>query len=167
MANKLLSMNKIRQILLFLERGTSQRSIEKEMNISRKTISVYRQKFLDTGKTFLELLKHPDSEIEALLGLNKSSTPTVSDPRRIHFDSLLAYFDKELKDKVGVTRFLLWEEYIKEYPAGFHYSRFCELLQEFKKVNSAVMYFTHTPGKLLEVDFAGDMLHYVDYLLGK
>lgn len=60
MANKPLSMIKIRQVLLFLERGVSQRAIEKEVRISRKTIAVYLHKFAETGIDFKELLKRSD-----------------------------------------------------------------------------------------------------------
>jgi transposase len=66
-----------------------------------------------------------------------------------------------------VTRLLLWEEYINDYPEGFQYSRFCELLQEHQKLNSAVMHFEHQPGKMLQVDFAGAPLHYVDLATGE
>lgn len=38
MANKPLSMIKIKQVVLFLERGASQRTIEKVVRISRKTL---------------------------------------------------------------------------------------------------------------------------------
>lgn len=58
MANKLLSMIKIRQILLFLECGVSLRAIEKEVKISRKTVAIYLQKFTQTGVDFKELLKN-------------------------------------------------------------------------------------------------------------
>jgi transposase len=161
MANKLLSMHKIRQILLFLERGASQRSIEKEVKISRKTIAVYLGKFLGTGLSFSSLLKQSDQELEQLLGLAKPALQEPSDPRAQHFNSLVSYFNKELS-RIGVTRLLLWEEYIREYPEGFQYSRFCELLQDQMKLNQAVMHFVHHPAKLLEIDFAGDPLHYVD-----
>lgn len=166
MANKLLSMHKIRQVLLFLERGVSQRSIEKEVKIARKTIALYLQKFQQTGTGFTELLKLPDEQLEQLLGLIKPSVPENVDPRKVYFYSLLEYFNKELS-RTGVTRLLLWQEYIKEYPSGFGYSRFCELLQEQLKVNNAVMHFVHCPAKLLEVDFAGDPLHYVDLSSGE
>lgn len=166
MANKLLRMHKIRQILLFLDRGISQRSIEKEVNVSRKTIALYLQKFLKTGISFADLLKRSDEELGQVLGLLKPAVLEDVDPRKIHFNSLLEYFTKEL-GRIGVTRLLLWEEYIKEYPLGFQYSRFCELLQDHMRLNSAVMHFTHSPAKLLEVDFAGDMLHYVDPSTGE
>lgn len=166
MANKLLSMHKIRQILLFLERGVSQRSIEKEVKITRKTIALYLGKFLQTGVDFSELLKRSDQQLEEILGLIKPVLPEDADPRKVHFNSLIEYFNKELS-RTGVTRLLLWEEYIREYPAGFQYSRFCELLQDQMKLNNAVMHFVHYPAKLLEVDFAGDVLHYVDSVTGE
>lgn len=159
-------MHKIRQILLFLDRGVSQRMIEKEVKITRKTIALYFKKFLDTGINFSDLLKRSDEQLEELLGLIKPVLSEDADPRKIHFNSLVEYFNKELS-RTGVTRLLLWEEYIKEYPAGFQYSRFCELLQDQMRLNNAVMHFVHYPAKLLEVDFAGDMLHYVDPCTGE
>ncbi|RZL15273.1 MAG: IS21 family transposase, partial [Pedobacter sp.] len=87
-------------------------------------------------------------------------------PRKIHFDSLTDYFRSELK-RTGVTRLLLWQEYIREYPTGFQYSRFCELLQHSIKVNTAVMHFDHQPGEMLQVDFAGDELSYVEPSTGE
>lgn len=159
-------MHKIRQILLFLERGVSQRAIEKEVKITRKTIAIYLAKFLQTGVCFSDLLKQSDQQLEQLLGLIKTTVPEDTDPRKAHFISLVEYFGKELS-RTGVTRLLLWEEYIKEYPSGFQYSRFCELLQDQMKLNNAVMHFVHYPGKLLEVDFAGDLLHYVDPTTGE
>jgi transposase len=159
-------MHKIRQILLFLERGVSQRAIEKEIKTTRKTIALYLQKFQQTGQDFTELLKLPDDRLEQIIGLHKPPAPQDADPRKAHFISQIMYFNKELS-RTGVTRLLLWEEYIKEYPSGFQYSRFCDLLQDHMKLNNAVMHFVHTPAKLLEVDFAGDMLHYVDPSTGE
>ncbi|MBG6063617.1 transposase-like protein [Flavobacterium sp. CG_9.1] len=47
-------MIKIRQILPFLERGVSHRALEKEVKISRKTIAIYLQKFVQTRVDFKE-----------------------------------------------------------------------------------------------------------------
>jgi len=166
MANKPLSMHKVRQILLFLERKASLRTIEKEVRINRKTIAVYQQKFIQTGLGFKELLQLGDQELEELPGLIKPDVPEGTAPRKVHFYGLADYFNNELK-RIGVTRLLLWQEYMKEYPSGFQYSRFCELLQEHVKVNQAVMHFDHPPAQMLQVDFAGDALHYVDVTSGE
>lgn len=159
-------MHKIRQILLFLDRGASQRTIEREVKINRRTVASYLEKFQQTGFSFKELLTFNDEDLEQYLGLTKAVIPEDTDPRKVHFNGLVDYFRSELK-RTGVTRLLLWQEYISEYPGGFQYSRFCELLQQSISVNSAVMHFDHQPGKMLQVDFAGDQLHYVDQATGE
>ena len=165
MANKLLNMNKVRQLLLFLERGASQRSIARETGTNRKTIANYLVKFAQTGLSFSELLALDDRKLDEIAGISKPLAEQT-DPRKVHFNSLIGLHSHELA-KEGVTRLLLWEEYIKDYPEGFQYSRFCELLQEQQKMNSATMHFEHQPGKLLQVDFAGAPLHYVDLSTGE
>ena len=132
MANKLLNMNKLRQLLLFLDRGASQRSIERDVGINRRTIVIYLGKFNRTGLSFKALLQLDDRRIEEILGLIKPVVITDTDPRRLHFNSLIDLLNHELS-KEGVTRLLLREEYINDYPEGFRYSRFCELLQEHQK----------------------------------
>lgn len=159
-------MHKIRQILLFLDRGASQRTIEREVKINRRTVSSYLEKFRQTGFSFKDLLTFSDQDLEQYLGLTKVVVPEDTDPRKVHFDSLTEYFKSELK-RTGVTRLLLWQEYIREYPAGFQYSRFCELLQQHFRTNNAVMHFDHQPGEMLQVDFAGDELHYIEASTGE
>lgn len=65
-------MQKIRQILLFLERGFSQRSIERETGINRRTIASYLQRFADSGFSIAELLLFSDAELEAYLNAGKA-----------------------------------------------------------------------------------------------
>ncbi|MGG7667045.1 IS21 family transposase, partial [Dyadobacter sp. BHUBP1] len=124
MANRPLSMHKLRQILIFLERGVSIRCIEKQVKISRKTIGLYQQKLLRTGLSLQELLLVKDQDLERLVSLEKVSPSEDADPRKAHFYSQIDYFTYELKHRTGVTRLILWEEYIKENPGGLQYSRF-------------------------------------------
>lgn len=167
MANKPLRMQKIRQILLFLDRGYSQRSIEKETGVNRRTIAVYLQRFKESGYTPSELLKRDDIALKELLEKSKPQVATAPlDPRHAILESLYPHFEKELQ-RVGVTRYLLWQEYIVEHPTGFGYSRFCELLQNYTKKNGATMHFEHEPGTELQVDFAGDPLYYYDQSSGE
>src|SRR5690606_19362039 len=108
MANKSLSMQKIRQILMFLERGLSQRSIERETGINRRTIAGYRQRLSDSGLGVRELLEFDDARLAATLEANRPP-PQIVDPRRAHLETLFSYFYAELK-RVGVRRYLLWAE---------------------------------------------------------
>jgi len=160
MANKTLSMQKIRQVLLFLDRGFSQRSIERETGINRRTIAAYTKRFIESGFNFNELLLFSNDELYSYLRADQPPEEQ-NDPRRQAFENQLSYFIKEL-EKTGVTRLLLWEEYIHDHPDGFGYSRFCELLQEHIRTQGVTMHFEHEPGRMLQVDFAGDMLAYVD-----
>lgn len=145
---------------MFLDRGYSGRSIERETGINRRTIAGYLSRFKDSGLSYSELLLFDDSELEVYLNADKAPRDQ-KDPRRSELAALFPYMLTELR-KVGVTRQLLWQEYIRDYPDGFQYSRFCELLQEHIRSQGATMHFEHEPGKMLQVDFAGDMLHYVD-----
>ena len=163
MANKPLKMDKVRQILLLLDRSFSERAISRELKISRVTVHRYRETFQSTELDYKSLVNLTDEELDKLVS-KKDSEPPVLDPRKRRFLNQASYFLEELNNPrlVGVTRQLLWEEYCKEDPDPYGYSRFCDLLSEAAQVNGATMRFEHVAGEKLEVDFAGKSLHYVD-----
>lgn len=160
MANKTLGMQKIRQILLFLKRGLSERSIAEQTGVSRPTIHSYRGIFEASGFDYDVLLNLKDPELYDLVKAKKKGPDQTPDVRKLYFLEQADYFISEL-GRVGVTRLLLWQEYLKEYPEGFSYSRFCELLDTQINLKSPTMAFKHSPGELLEIDFAGSKLSYV------
>ena len=161
MANKPLSMQRVRQILLFLKRGYSEREIAKQTKVSRPTVHLYSTLFKATGRDYDELLSLKDPDLDAVFSKAKPAKAEPEDPRKAHFLDQLSYFILELK-RVGVTRYLLWQEYLELYPAGFQYSRFCELLDIEMAVRKPAMHLEHNPGELLEIDFARSKLHYVN-----
>ncbi|WP_131828268.1 hypothetical protein [Elizabethkingia ursingii] len=64
---------------------------------------------------------------------------------------MFPYISKELK-RVGVTHYLLWEEYIEKHPSGYRYSRFCHHYREWcKKVNPSM----HIEHKRQGINFSG------------
>ena len=155
-------MQKLRQILLLLERGSSERAIAKQVNVSRPTVHQYALLFANSGSDYQTLLKLPDKDLYTIARRgNKVNKEEPLDPRKDHFLEQMDYFILELK-KVGVTRYLLWQEYLEAYPSGFQYSRFCELMEQSLKTRKPSMHFTHKPGEVLQVDFAGAKLHYID-----
>ncbi|MGG5502315.1 IS21 family transposase [Myroides odoratimimus] len=159
-------MHKIKQILVFLDRGVSQRNIALQMGVNRRSVASYYDLAKQSNISLSELVALSDHELAKCLGMLDNNDTVLDDERREHLESLYPYFKVELR-KIGVTKYLLWEEYIKDYPEGFKYSRFCELLVEFAKVNCATLSFTHKPGELIEVDFAGDKLCYIDKSTGE
>jgi len=151
-------MQLVRSIIQLLARGYSERAIHRELGISRTTVRRYIKRFEQEKLPVKDLLALEDSRLSLIV--YPSPAPMPQDPRRVVFHELSTYFLSELK-RTGVTRLLLWEEYKKEYPGGYEYSKFCELLKEAAGPQEATMHFEHEPAALLMIDFAGDKLHYV------
>lgn len=64
------------------------------------------------------------------------------------------HLHQELRRK-GVTLQLLWQEYRQVHPAGYAYSRFCELYRNWRSGLDPVLRQVHIPGEKLFVDWAG------------
>lgn len=141
-------MHQIKQVLEHLSRGTSISKIAVLLNMSRNTVKDYRDKFLLTGVTFIQLLEHSEIELSLLIKSKPPSSVIDADEKRLkkEFTSLLPYFLTELR-KAGVTKQLLWQEYLKDFPEGYRYTRFCYFLSQNQKQGEAVMRMVHLPGR--------------------
>ena len=161
MANKLISMLQIKKALQLLEQGRSARSISSQLGLSRNTMRHYQSKFQTSGLSYSQLLALSDTELSSLIYGELSIAIKTS--RQERFDSLIDYFLSELK-RVGVTRQLLWKEYLQQESDGYGYSQFCDRLNQFRtKNNMAVtMHLEHVAAERMQVDFAGKKLSYVD-----
>lgn len=69
--------------------------------------------------------------------------------------------EKELK-KRGVTRQILWEQYLSIHPDGFKRSQFNYHYQQWLKRSKPVMHIEHIAGDKMYIDFAGEKLHLVN-----
>src|SRR5690606_19926490 len=107
MANKPLTMQRVRQILLFLKRGYSEREVAKQTKVSRPTVHLYSTLFKATGRDYQELLSLKDPELDAVFNSTRPVKAETEDLRKAHFLDQISYFIMELK-RVGVTRYLLW-----------------------------------------------------------
>lgn len=164
MANKPITMLQIRKILTLLGDGFSSRAISKQLGIHRKTVESYRARICLTGKTTSELRRLEDAELNRALS-SKSMEP-AKDERQADFKARIGKLRRELH-RPGVTRQLLWIEYLHDKPDGYSYSQFCDLLTTHLRPLDAVMHFEHQPGDVLQVDFAGDKMSYVDAQTGE
>jgi len=166
MANKNTSMLQIKKALQLLDAGKSERSISEQLGISRNTLRKYLEKISLSKHTKGQFMSLSDADFSALI--YGESAVVVKTSRQERFDSLIDYFIDELK-RVGVTRHLLWEEYLKQDPDGFGYSQFCERLNQLKKRsnNAVTMHLKHIAGERMQVDFAGKKLSYVDKISGE
>ena len=64
--------------------------------------------------------------------------------------------------KIGVTRYLLWQEYLLQHPDGYSYSRYCYHLQKYLQNQYLSMQLEYTLGDMMMIDFAGKKQYYTD-----
>jgi transposase len=78
----------------------------------------------------------------------------------------LVWMHQELK-KVGVTLYLLWEEYRAVHAEGYGYSQFCEIYRRWARKLRPSMRQQHRAGEKTFIDFSGQRLHLVDRRTGE
>lgn len=158
-------MSDFKQAILLKKQGSSNRKIAEALGINKETVNTKFAFITSRGLSFDELLKLDDPELEKVFHGGHSA---LTDPRHETFLSLLDYFREQLKDP-HVTRFILWEEYIKDHPDGYRKSQFFHHLSQNLKVArvTTVMSDLYVPGQMLMIDYAGDTLPVVDALTGE
>lgn len=164
MAGKKKSMEQIRNILLQRVNGNSIRRIAGQTGISRNTVRTYLRLIESSSYSLQEALKLNDEALGRILFEQEAHVP--ADHRYSEFAQRLSYYTGELK-KRHVTRQILWEEYRKEFPSGYGYTRFCHHLNTYIGQKDVTALFSHQPGEKIEIDFAGDPLGYIDKQTGE
>jgi transposase len=162
MSNKPISMTQVSLIQQLNSQGHSIRSISRKTGLHRKTVSHYLG---DTFSSFAAGVPPQDESHNqgSLLG------KVISEADRLSvLNGYFPHFDRELS-RTGVTRLLLWEEYLQFHPDGYGYSQFCEHYSRYRQSlpREAVMYLEHVFGERLQIDFAGKPLFYIDFSTGE
>ena len=126
MANRRLTMNKMREVLRYHELKLSQRKIACSLKVSRPTVWDYIERFKKSGLSYESIQGMKDSEL--LEALDCCHTPKI----KKRYEKLTEKFPSYKKEpgRVGVTKQLLWEEYIAENTDGYKYSKFCNHYQQ-------------------------------------
>jgi transposase len=158
MPNKFIAMLILRRLIIFLQRGLPIRAIAAELSIGVKTVVTYRKRIKQSNKTHEELLVLEDAVLAEIMrpGSGKPKTDIRTDDFMKHAE----YYLSELTAK-RASRTILFEEYSKEYPDGYKYSKFCDMLSEARAVKNATLHNEYTPGDKMMFDFAGKKMHYV------
>jgi len=163
MARKRISMKKIREIIrLGGEGGMSIRQISRALSVSRPVVSQYLNDYAASGLNLEQVKRMSDSALVALFEKHKREK---SEKYR-ELAKLFPGYTKELK-RAGVTRQLLWEEYISKHPEGYSYSQFCYHFQVWKDASEVTMHLEHKAGDKMFVDYAGVKLEVVDRKTGE
>lgn len=165
MANTTISMSKVRKILRLYDQGYSKSRIAVYLNLSRTTVRRYINAMESHALSLKELDRLEDHELELVFGAAENLSRTVS-ARSTALHKCFPRMEKELK-RTGVTRAMLWADYIKEFPDGFKYTQFCDLFKKWQARVNPTMHRDHKVGDKLFVDYAGEKLSYVDKATGE
>ncbi len=163
MANKIILMTKIRQILRLYAQGESKRKISERTGVSRNTLKKYIHEYQKKRLTIESINAMSDHALEAVFG---SEVEPVKDSRYDELQLLLPGIEKEMKRK-GVTLSHLWKQYRKEHPIGYELTQFYRYWREHTGRFKPVMHIEHKAGDKMYIDFAGEKLSITDRETGE
>lgn len=154
-------MRTAREILrLALSQRQRYSDIARSCRVDPKTVAKYIQRFTASNLNHEQLGTLSDSALELILKNKKGPKQSVS-------ESLpFSYIRQELMKK-GVTRQLLWEEYIAESPDGYKRSQFFHYYRKWEKTLNPSMRQTHKAGEKLFVDYSGQTAVVTDRKTGE
>lgn len=163
MANKPIVMSKLRRLIQLFQQGKSKLFISKYLDLSRNTVDKYilNYKLLDLPAEEIERLT--DSDLDKLFFVKVIEELT---PRQRVMYEFFPFMEKELR-KTGVTRHLMWEEYISRHPGGIRRTQFNEHYNKWCKKVNPVMHIPHKAGDKMYVDYAGKTLQIADIESGE
>lgn len=162
MAQKPIAMEQLKQILQLQADGVGIREMARRTGISRNSVRKYLSLLAADS-----LQQEQACDDKALADKAYSNDSIAHDADRLrqlmnHF----GYARSELA-KTGVTRQLLWQEYIQQYPDGYVYSHYCYHLNQYLKNHDLSMHLEYAAADMIMIDFAGKKQHYIDLSTGE
>lgn len=164
MANKLISMEKLRQIIRLKLEGHSIRKISMMLSLHRETVRKYVSQIEELNLDCSLLLKEEDLVLNDLF--EKPKFLKTDTARLLQLQNFFPKMEKEL-GRVGVDKWNLWSEYIQAEPAGYTYSHFCREFKRWKDRQDISAHFEHKAGDKAFIDYSGKKLFIVDKQTGE
>ncbi|NNB92032.1 IS21 family transposase [Corallococcus exiguus] len=155
-------MRKLRELFrLRFEAKLTTRSIAASLGIGNGTVCDY------LGRARVAKLAWPlPAELDDDAALTALLFPEDAKAQAERPEPDWARVHAELKKK-GVTKLLLWQEYLEAVPGGYQYSRFCERYGRWLATSSVTLRQEHRAGEKCFVDFSGDGVQVVDAVTGE
>lgn len=159
MAQKPIVMEQLKQIIQLHEQDIPIREIARRTGVSRNSV----KKYLGRLEGLPEASSAPQPMEEVY------DNPEALHEQRLRFERLQQYINTHLSElnRTGVTRQLLWREYLDSHPGGYGYSQFCYHWAVYVKQKDVAMHLDYKPGDIIMIDFAGKKLSYVDKETGE
>ena len=160
---KIKRMDQVRQIISTYLQTKTIKGTARRLQISKNTVRDYIRRCEVLEEDLSELINLSDPELLCKLYPAQKGAELK---RKETFIDKLDYWVKELR-RVGVTRQLLWEEYIEQEPDGYSYSRFCEHLNKEFGRRDLTIHLSHVAGEVMQIDFAGKKMQWIDVHTGE
>ena len=158
MAQKPIAMEQLKQILQLKNDGIGTREIARRTGISRNSVRKYLSQ-LDAGADDLTNKELADK------AYNNQQVESNTQ-RKLQLFEHFKYAESELS-KTGVTRLLLWNEYLLKNPDGYGYSQYCDQFKSYLKHKDVSMHLQYNAADIMMIDFAGKKQYYVDISTGE
>jgi transposase len=158
MANKPISMSKVRQIMKLHVQGMGKKRIAQRLCVSKNTVKAYIEALHKLLIPWNELQKLSDFE------LNQKLHPPEQVAVETRIKQLFDFFpemDKQLR-KRGMTVARQFREFKTLHPDSLGETAFYKYYNQWKKQVNPVMHIEHKVGDKMYVDFAGATLPFVD-----
>lgn len=148
-----------KQILRLAAAGVSGRGIAEALGCSRNTVRIVLTTAKEREVMFEQVADLDAGEVRRLL---------LPEPARADAGRLAPDYERVHAElaRANVTLQLLWNEYAASARASgqvpFAYATFTRHYRQWAAVTGATMTITRKPGEILEVDWAGDTMAFVD-----
>ncbi len=163
MANKPISMSKLRQVLKLHCHGQNKLQISAITGLSRNTVKKYIRTFIGLRTTWEDVSRLSDKDLDILF--REEPQPSIDDRLSPLYDFFKSQ-DKRLKQR-GVTLLRLWEDYSVQFPDGFKITSFYRHYNLWKRRGYPSMHMEHKAGDKMFIDYTGEKLHVVDPASGE
>jgi len=163
MANKTISMSKVRQIIKLYSKGIGKKKIAIRLGVSKNTVKHYVAGFSNLKTTWVELAKLTDFELDKLF--HPPQDAAVSEKEQQLYD-FYPEMEKQLRRR-GMTLAHQFEVFKALHPEGFKCTSFYNYYNKWRKKVNPTMHMEHKVGDKMYVDYAGATLPYVDTETGE
>ena len=161
MSQKPIVMEQLKQIIQLKKEEIPIREIARRIGISRNSVRKYLAELIDNESIPTDELSNKQLADKAYK--NDLLEKTLKrEQLTIHFK----YAQTQL-GRTGVTRQLLWNEYLLHQPNGYGYSQYCYHFNEYLLHKDLSMHMEYQPADMIMVDFAGKKLQYHDIQNGE
>jgi transposase len=155
-------MRKLKEVLRLESLGLSQHQIARSCSISQSTVHEYVSAARAAGVQWPLPENWDDRQIEQAL-FPQRPAPAVW---RKHPEPDWPPILEELQKHRDLTLALIWQERRESDPAGYGYSRFCDLYRRWLNKRDLVLRHEHRAGEKMFVDYAGATIPIYDHQTG-